>query len=451
MYTPQNSKITSFRILNARIGCKSHTRTHNKRVNFINIIVIYMPMAKNLKEYEQIVGKRVISEIYARAEKFSGKHILCINSTYRGGGVAEILNSIVFLFNEVGVNFGWRTLHGTPDFFGVTKKFHNALQGEKINLSERKKTTYYETNRRFSTFTHIKHDLVIVHDPQPLPLIDFYRKTQPWIFRCHLDLTKPNPEVWGYLKKFVEKYDCMILSKEEYAKKDLKIPQSIIRPAIDPLSAKNKPISQKTINEGLRRFDLDKNRPIICQVSRFDKWKSPVEVVNIFDRVRKEADCQLVMLGSLATDDPEGQRIFEKVEKAVRKSKYQKDIKLILLESDILVNIIQRASSVVIQKSSREGFGLVVSEALYKGTPVVASRIGGIPLQVVDGVTGYLHDPKDFEGFVRSIIKLLKDKKLREKLGKNGKEHITNNFLITRLMLDWFDLFEKYLKTDCKT
>lgn len=402
-------------------------------------------MTGNLKRYEKIVGKKVINEIYSKVDKLSGKHIVCINSTSQGGGVAEILNSLVFLFNETGLSFGWRTLHGTPDFFGVTKKFHNALQSGKIRLSERKKKVYYETNRRFAAFTHINHDLVIIHDPQPLPLIDFYEKKEPWIFRFHIDLSDPNPRLWNYLKKFVEKYDHVVVSKEEFKKDDLNVPQSIICPAIDPLSFKNKPLSAKTINKCMTAFGIDMDRPIISQVSRFDKWKCPLDVITIFELVREETDCQLVMLGSLATDDPEGQVLFKKTEKRMEKSKYKKDIRLILLESNILANAVQRASSVVIQKSSKEGFGLVVSESMYKGTPVVASRVGGIPLQIIDGVNGFLHEPDDIKGFSKSVIKLMKDKKLREKFGKSGKEHITRNFLITRLMLDWLNLFEKYL------
>ena len=402
-------------------------------------------MAKNLKSYEKIVGKDIINEIHIRSEKLSKKNIVCINSTYQGGGVAEILNSLVFLFNEVGINFGWRILHGSPDFFTITKKFHNALQGEKINLSARKRNVYLELNRRFSTYTHLKHDLVIVHDPQPLPLINYYQKTQPWIYRCHIDISTPNPLIWNYLRPFIEKYDRLVISKEDYVKHDLKIPQSIIQPAIDPISPKNEALSEQTIKKYLNKHGVTLDKPIISQISRFDKWKCPTEVIEIFEQVRKKTDCQLVLLGSFASDDPEGQKIFEKVVKKVEKSKHRPDIKLLLIESDILVNALQRASSVVIQKSSKEGFGLVVSEALYKGTPVVASKVGGIPLQVINGVNGYLHNPDDIKGFADSTIKLLKDEKLRQVFGQNGKQHVINNFLITKLMLDWLNIFERYL------
>jgi trehalose synthase len=319
------------------------------------------------------------------------------------------------------------------------------LQGEKINLSERKKRLYYETNRKFSVFTHIEHDLVMVHDPQPLPLISFYDKKQPWVFECHVDLSSPNPEVWNYLKHFIEKYDHFIVSLDKYRMSDLTIPQSVIYPAIDPLSSKNKQVSEGEVDWYMNKFGVDRSRPIISQVSRFDKWKDPVGVLKVFELVRRKMDCQLVLLGQFASDDPEGQKIFQRVEEKIGKSKYKSDVILLLIDSSFLVNCLQRASSVVIQKSLKEGFGLTVSEALYKGTPVVASNVGGIPLQVLDSVNGFLHEPADYFGFSNSIIKLLKDENLRQQMGKNGREHVRKNFLITRLMLEWLTLFESLL------
>jgi trehalose synthase len=405
----------------------------------------------NLSSYSKIVGKPEIDKIYVEAEKLSGKHITCVNSTYQGGGVAEILNSLVPLFDQVGVDFGWRILHGTPDFFTITKKFHNGLQGSKINLSQRKKEIYCEANRRFSTFTHLEyHDLVIIHDPQPLPLISFYKKTQPWIFRCHIDISNPNKEVWDYLKGFIQKYDHFVVSLPEYKKDDLNIPQSVIHPAIDPVTAKNKPVSETKISEYLAKFGIDRKKPIISQVSRFDPWKDPIGVVKIFERVRKKMDCQLVLLGQFATDDPEGHKTLLSIQKKVDKSPFKNDIKLLVVDNAFLVNCLQRASLVVVQKSLKEGFGLTVSEALYKGTPVVASKVGGIPLQVIDGENGFLHSPHDLKGFSDSIIKLLKDDELRATMGKAGKEHVTRNFLITRLMLDWLYLMNKVLSEQSK-
>ena len=405
----------------------------------------------SLSSYSHIVGKQQIDEIYAEAGKLRGKHITCVNSTFQGGGVAEILNSIVPMFDQVGVDFGWRILHGTPDFFTITKKFHNALQGDEINLSRRKKDIYFETNRRFSTFTHLeKHDLVIVHDPQPLPLISFYKKTQPWIFRCHIDISNPNKEVWEYLKGFIQKYDQFVVSLPEYKKDDLNIPQTVIHPAIDPLTAKNKPVSETKIIKYLEKFGIDCKKPLISQVSRFDPWKDPIGVVKVFERVRKKTSCQLILLGQFATDDPEGHKILLSLQKKVDRSPFKNDIKLLVVDNAFLVNCLQSASAVVIQKSLKEGFGLTVTEALYKGTPVVASNVGGIPLQVIDGENGFLHNPHDLNGFSSSIIKLLKDENLRATMGKAGKEHVKKNFLITRLMLDWLYLMNKVLSEQKK-
>jgi trehalose synthase len=405
----------------------------------------------NLSSYGHIVGKQQIDEIHAEAEKLKGKHITCINSTFQGGGVAEILNSIVPMFDQVGVDFGWRILHGTPDIVTITKKFHNALQGDEINLSRRKKDIYFETNRRFSTFTHLeRHDLVIVHDPQPLPLISFYKKTQPWIFRCHIDISNPNKEVWEYLKGFIQKYDHFVVSLPEYKKDDLNMPQTVIHPAIDPLTAKNKPVSETKIIKYLEKFGIDCKKPMISQVSRFDPWKDPIGVVKVFERVRKKTSCQLVLLGQFATDDPEGHKILLSLQKKVDKSPFKSDIKLLVVDNAFLVNCLQSASAVVIQKSLKEGFGLTVTEALYKGTPVVASNVGGIPLQVIDGENGFLHSPHDLNGFSSSIIKLLKDENLRATMGKAGKEHVKKNFLITRLMLDWLYLMNKVLSEQKK-
>ncbi len=396
------------------------------------------------REYEKVAGKEQISQLRKSAEPLKGKHVVCINSTSHGGGVAEMLNSSVLLYNLLGVNFGWRTLHGSPDFFNVTKQIHNSLQGEKINLTRRKKQLYYETSRRFSLFTHIDHDLVIVHDPQPLPLIDFYAKKQPWICRFHMDLSRPYAPTWNYLRRFVEKYDRFIVSKEDF-KKRMATEQSVIYPAIDPLTEKNRQLAQRTVRKNLEENGIDDTVPIITQISRFDKWKDPVGVIKVFEKVRRHCKCQLVLMGSFSVDDPEGQAIFEKTEAIKQRSRHAGDIKLLLDSTDAMVNSIQRSSAVVIQKSLREGFGLVVSEALYKGTPVVASNVGGIPFQVMDGINGFLREPDDIEGFALCVRKLLEDEKLRDEMGRRGRTHVRNNFLVTRLMIDWANLMSGYL------
>ncbi|MBC7363284.1 MAG: glycosyltransferase [Candidatus Aminicenantes bacterium] len=399
-------------------------------------------MIKRIEDYREIVGDEVIHEIFKKAIKFAHKHVVHINSTYQGGGVAEILTSLVALMNDVGIFAGWRVLHGSPDFFAITKKFHNALQGDQINLTAMKKEIYQEQNEYFSRFTHLNHDLVIVHDPQPLPMIRFYRKRQPWVWRCHVDLSNPNPELWDYLKRFILRYDMVVVSHENYKKKDLPVAQRVVYPSIDPLSAKNKPLDKNTIKKYLNKFGIPNGKPIITQISRFDKWKDPEGVLKVFELVKKEVDCRLVLCGNLATDDPEGRKIFERI---AQKARNMNDVILILEENNILVNALQSSAAVVLQKSLREGFGLTVTEALWKGRPVVASNVGGIPLQIIDGRTGFLVDPGDIEGCARKVVQLLKDPELGRMLGENGRAHVRENFLVTRSLLDYLDIMSELL------
>jgi trehalose synthase len=395
-------------------------------------------MTLSLKDYKDIVGEELIQNIYGEATPLDKKHVEHINSTYYGGGVAEILNSLTLLMNDVGIRTGWRLLKGHPDFFNVTKKFHNSLQGENIVLSENKKRIYMECNEINSIIMHIDFaDCIIIHDPQPLPLINFYEKKQPWIWRGHIDLSNPNKVLWDYLKQFIEKYDAAIVSMEQYKQPDLQKPYHIIHPSIDPLTTKNRPIPDATIKKYLSKFGVDLDKPIISQVSRFDKWKDPLGVVKAFEIIKKQVNCKLVLLGSMATDDPEGDVIYNKM---MEKLKDDKDIIIINFADDFLVNCLQRASNVVIQKSLKEGFGLTVTEALWKGTPVVAGNVGGIPLQVIDGKNGYLVN--DIKECADRTIKLLKDPKLREEMGKFGVEHVKENFLITRHLMDYIRLLK---------
>jgi len=393
-----------------------------------------------LNDYREIVGDKTISNIYKKARGLYGKSMIHLNSTYMGGGVAEILNSLIPLFNEIGIDAGWRIIRGNPDLFNITKKFHNALQGDKINLSEIKKKLYVQTSEDFSVYTHLDHDCVIIHDPQPLPLINFYRKKQPWIWRCHIDISHPNKQLWEFLKGFILNYDIAIFSSEEYKKDDIYLDQKIIHPVIDPLSPKNMELSEKVISKYLKKFGVPTDKPLLTQISRFDKWKDPEGVIEVFKLVKQKVDCRLVLCGSMATDDPEGVKIFEKVKKKANRSVETGDVHLITSENNILVNALQRRSDVIIQKSIREGFGLVISEALWKEKPVVASNVGGIPLQIVDGVNGFLVDPFDNEGFADRIIEIIKHPNLGKELGKKGKESVVKKFLVTRLLSDYLDL-----------
>ncbi len=395
-----------------------------------------------LQDYHGIVPDELIHRIYQKTSKIYNKHIVHINSTALGGGVAEILNSLVPLMNDVGIDAGWRVLHGNNDFFSITKKFHNSLQGEKINLTEIKKKMYLQNNENFSVFTHLNHECIIVHDPQPLPLCNFYQKKQPWVWRCHIDLSNPNRALWEFLKRYILKYDMVIVSHEDYKKPDLPVEQRIIHPAIDPLTPKNMELTRKDIDKTLRKFHIPTDKPLMTQISRFDKWKDPLGVVDVFKKVKSEVDCRLILCGNMAADDPEGMEIYQKVRRQVSKEIKSGDVMLITVENNILVNVLQRVSDVIVQKSKREGFGLTVTEALWKGTPVVASNKGGIPLQVINDVTGYSLDPEDNDAFADKIIELFNDREKAVKFGEKGREHVRENFLMTRLLLDYFHLLD---------
>lgn len=399
----------------------------------------------DIGDYREIIGDEIYHNLFKEARKLSTRTILNINSTAQGGGVAEILESLVILMNELGVYAGWRILHGDPDFFTITKKFHNALQGSPINLSKIKKKIYLKTNEEFSVFTHIDHDAVIVHDPQPLPLIKYHKKRQPWIWRCHIDLSNPNPELWYYLKDFVLRYDRVIVSSEKYISNKLPVPQKVMAPAINPLSLKNKELTQEDIKKYCKKHRIPDDKPIITQVSRFDRAKDPLGVIKVFKKVKSKIDCRLVLCGSMSIDDPEGIKIYEQVVKKNQKLLDKKDIIILTVDNDILVNVLQRISSVIIQKSLKEGFGLTVTEALWKETPVVASNVGGIPLQITDGENGYLLDPFDYDGFAERIIYLLENPSKAEQIGKRGKETVREKFLITRLLTDYIDLLSEVI------
>ncbi|MHC4725764.1 MAG: glycosyltransferase [Planctomycetota bacterium] len=398
-----------------------------------------------LEDFRYIVPDKVLAEIYARAKKLYGKHVIHLNATYQGGGVAEILYSLVMLMNDVGIDAGWRILQGSQEFFEVTKGFHNALQGAKLNLSEKKKRIYLDVNQNFSKFTHIDHDCVIIHDPQPLSLIRSYRKRQPWIWRCHIDLTSPHSQLWDFLKGFVLKYDQVIVSSEKYFKEDLPIDQRLMFPAINPLSEKNRDISEKTVMEKITKAGIPTDKPIITQVSRLDPWKDPEGVIDVFKLVREKVDCRLLFCYNVASDDPEGLRMYNKVMRKANKLYKNGHIIFVVGNNETLVNAIQKFSDVIIQKSTKEGFCLAVTEALWKGTPVVSSDVGGLPAQIEDGKNGFLVPPKDLNGFADRIIHLLMNPKEGQFLGQNAKETVREKFLITRLLSDYLDMLNSIM------
>jgi len=401
---------------------------------------------KRLEDYRGIVPDLILADLHRRASKLYDRHVVHVNSTAQGGGVAEMLYSLVPLTNDAGVDCGWRVLVGGSDFFNVTKAFHNGLQSEPIDLSDQKKMLYTQVNEAFSQYTHISDtDAVIIHDPQPLPIIKFYKKRQPWIWRCHIDLSEPDPVLWDFLQGYILRYDLMIVSHEDYKKPGLPIEQRIVNPAIDPLNQKNIALPEKTIAKYMKRYEVPLDKPLITQVSRFDKWKDPEGVLDVFRLVREKVDARLVLAGNMATDDPEGFGIFENVKEKAGELLETGDVVFMIGASDVEINALQRVSSVVLQKSLREGFGLTVSEAMWKGTPVVASAVGGIPLQVIDGETGFLVDPRDLQQCADRIITLLTESATAEELARNGKEHVREHFLITRLLGHYLALFDEVL------
>jgi trehalose synthase len=390
----------------------------------------------HVEDYEEFVGAEAVERVLRKAEPLKDLHITHVNSTYYGGGVAVLLSSLALLMNSLGIKTGWRVLQGSPDFFSVTKKMHNALQGGEINLSDQKKDIYESVVYENAIRNHLDHDRVIIHDPQALPLIEHYRKRGPWIWRCHVDMTAPNQELWEYLAPFVEQYDAVILSLDEYAQR-INTPQVVFMPAIDPFSITNKPLSDEEVQERLDRYEIPTDLPLVAQISRFDKWKDPEGVIEAFKIAREEVDATLVLLGNIATDDPEGERVYHSLLDC-------RDERIIILtkEDTALVNALQRRSAVVLQKSLREGFGMTVTEAMWKGTPVIGGNVGGIRYQIKDGENGFLVD--SVEEAADRIVQLVKDHDLRKQLGQKAHESVQDNFLMIRLLEQHLDLLSAF-------
>ena len=392
-----------------------------------------------IEDYEQFIGREQVQRIREKAQKFKGTRVANFNSTYYGGGVAETLSSLTLLMNSLGLRTEWRVIEGTPDFFSITKKMHNALQGGEIDLSSIKKEIFEQVIYENSVRNFLEHDFVIVHDPQPVPLIEHYEKKCPWIWRCHLDLSRPNAETWKYLLGWIDNYDAVIESCPEY-NQEMKPPQRVFMPAIDPFTIKNRQLSDQEIDERLAHYEIPTDLPLVAQISRFDPWKDPEGVVKAFKLARKQVDARLVLLGNFATDDPEGARIFETLRAC------QDESILILTSGDdtALVNALQTRAAVVLQKSLREGFGLTVAEAMWKGTPVIGGNVGGIRYQIENGVNGFL--VSSIDEAAERIVRLLKDEKLREEMGREARETVREKFLLTRYLEEYLDLFGEFDK-----
>ncbi len=388
-----------------------------------------------IDDYIPIIGQSTIDDLRLLAEKLQGKVVQHINSTAVGGGVAEILNRMVPLLKELGVDTRWDLIKGGMEFFDVTKKIHNGLHGRKENITQRDFDIFMETSRQNVEEVNIYGDIVFIHDPQPIGLIK-KRGSNKWIWRCHVDVSTPDKKVWKFLREYITQYDAAVFSAPSFSPM-LPIRQFMISPSIDPLSDKNRELPAETIKAVQDKYGIIQDKPIISQISRFDRLKDPIGVIEAYRLVKKYIDCQLILAGGTASDDPEGIEVFEEVKE---QAKGDPDIHILLIpHSDIEVNALQRISTVILQKSLKEGFGLTVAEALWKSKPVVASNVGGIPLQVKHKYSGLLCH--SVEGAAFAIKQLLNNPEYANKLGANGREHIKNNFLLTRHLREYMLLF----------
>jgi trehalose synthase len=402
-------------------------------------------LQKELDDYTAIVGDEVCERIRALAEPLRGARVLHLNATAYGGGVAELLATQVPLQRSVGVDAEWHVMRGSDEFFGVTKEVHNALQGAPIEMTAPMRRVYLERVLDNALDLDDRWDYIVVHDPQPAAILHYADRQSgfadtKWIWRCHIDLTDAQMEMWEFFRPFVEEYDASVWTMADFVPSTLTMDRVVhAPPCIDPLSVKNLDLAMPFCEEITKQYGIDPKRPIVCQVSRFDPWKDPLGVIQAFRIVREQVtDAQLLLAGSMATDDPEGFRVWEETEEA---RAGDRDIHLLSnlhQVGAVQINAFQRIADVVVQKSLREGFGLTVSEALWKGRPVVGGRVGGITLQIRDGFDGYLVD--DVESCARRIIDLFADPVGSDAMGAQGREHVRQNFLSTRELEDWLRL-----------
>ncbi len=392
----------------------------------------------NVKDYEPIVGRSYIEELRMLANRLSGKTVLNINSTFVGGGVAEILSRVVPLLNQLGVDVRWQIISGDHQFFKVTKRLHNALHGKAESISDDDFSLFLETTKRNFDQIDFSGDILFIHDPQPAALItkksDIGKK---WIWRCHIDISHPDSRVWEFLRQFVRNYDAAVFSSPNFAQQ-LPMRQFFAPPSIDPLSDKNRELSAEAAAAVVAKYGLDPEKPTILQVSRFDRLKDPLGVIKAFELVRRNFACQLVFAGGTASDDPESEEVLQEVRE---RAGGNPDIHILDIPagSDIDINALQRAATVIMQKSLREGFALTITEALWKAKPVVASAVGGIPLQVRNRLTGLLCH--SIEGAAYAIRQILANPDYGRWLGHNGREHVRQHFLITREIKDYLLTF----------
>jgi trehalose synthase len=392
----------------------------------------------NVKDYEPVVGKSYIEELRMLARRLSGKTVLNINSTFAGGGVAEILSRLVPLLNQLGVDVRWQTISAEAKFFKVTKKLHNALHGKDEPISDDEFSLFRETTKKNLDLIDFSGDILFIHDPQPVALIAKKRDIgRQWIWRCHIDISHPDSQAWKFLQEFVNNYDAAVFSSPNFAQQ-LPIRQFFAPPSIDPLSDKNRELPPEAVDAVLAKYGLNREKPLILQVSRFDRLKDPVGVIKAFELVRRNFTCQLVLAGGTASDDPESEEVLQEIKE---RADGNPDIHILDIPpgSDIDINALQRAATIIMQKSLREGFALTISEALWKAKPVVASAVGGIPLQVKNRLTGLLCH--SVEGAAYALRQILANPEYGRWLGNNGREHVRQHFLIVREIRDYMLMF----------
>jgi trehalose synthase len=395
-------------------------------------------MERKLAEYVPIVGEGVINEIRLLGDRLAGKRVVNVNSTRFGGGVAEILNRLVPLLNEVGLKARWEVVLGSEEFFALTKNLHNALHGRSHAFTDADHALYDRTTEENLAHLDLDGNIIFIHDPQPAGLIRAREKLgQEWIWRCHIDVSAPAPGAWEFIAPLIERYDLTVFSAPQFAR-NLEMPQVLIAPSIDPLSDKNRELTDSEIGDVLKRFGINDDKPIVTQISRFDHLKDPVGVLQAWQIARQRVDCQLILAGGGAVDDPEAADVLKSVREAARDDP---DVHILDLPptSNLEINALQRASSVIIQKSLKEGFGLTVAEALWKRKPVIAGAVGGIPLQITHKYSGILTHTT--EGTAFWIKQLLSAPEFAKRLGDNGHEHVRINFLLTRHMRDYMLAF----------
>jgi trehalose synthase len=398
---------------------------------------------KHLADYASIVGRPLVEQIRESAERLVGKRVLHISATSFGGGVSEILNTLVPLMVDVGLECEWHVIYGREEFFNTTKLMHNALQGNAQDLSEQDWQTWLHYNEINARELSTDWDLCIIHDPQPAALASLVsEKARKWVWRCHIDLSTPNPGTLMRLRPYLDPYDASVFHMSQYVPAGMDGHAHIVPPAIDPLAPKNMAFSPEDAVYICQQFGIDVDRPLMCQVSRFDPWKDPLGVIDAYRLVAAEMpDVQLALVGSMATDDPEGWDFFNAT---VAHADGDPDIHIFNNLNNvgaIEVNAFQSHSDVVLQKSTREGFGLTVTEAIWKARPMIGGAVGGIPLQITDGETGFL--VTSVEQCAQRALEVLHDPALGNRLGRAGKEAVRQRFLMPRLLRDWLQLFEE--------